>query len=118
MQWLYDRGILKYWTYYKDRIPIPKKTKNDIKLKILDFYKLFIDTNKIELADKLDKNDVIESITKGECETHDAHLIGEAKFAECDFFISTDGRLKEKMKKMKGIKCCNPAYISNEIKRK
>jgi len=106
---LYAKHIpFKYLMTYKYKVNLPKNVLQELSHEIIKIYLLYIKKKKIKLADDLIIQEVISLITKN-IETHDAYLTSQAKFANCNFFVTKDQRLRSLLRKLKnGVEPISP----------
>ena len=118
LDYLYKKGVsFKYWSKYKNKIPLNKKDLDLISLNIIkNFYIVFV-PKIIKLSNDTILQHTIDLIINKKCETPDAFLVSQSITNKCDYFITEDGILKKNLKAIKHLNGLN-SQMSIEILKK
>ncbi len=110
-----ERIPIKYFFQYKEYIRMPSRYLSRVAKEAISFY-LEI-KNKITFTEDSFIQLVTELISKFKCDTHDSFLLGQAWRKKCNYFVTTDKRLKDKLKKRKKPKLIYPQEALNFLKK-
>lgn len=110
---------LKYWPIAQHKVKLSDNILSKIALEMIKFPMLFTSKGKIKWQEDLILQHTIDLITKRKCETYDAYLLSQALFPpkKCDYFVTSDGPLKEKANDYCQIEIVKTAYLYNILKK-
>lgn len=105
LEYLKKRNIpVRYWIKMINDVKIPDEYLVQIQEEIDRFYKIFFKTKKIFEIDEFYFDDAGLLIWIYKCNTHDALVLAQAIHGKCDYFITEDRRLRDKLRNMKEYK--------------
>ena len=107
---------LKYFWKYRNDIKLPDEVIREIYKEIRSFYKVFISKNKIRLTNELNHNQCKHLICRYNLQTHDAILLSEAYFVNCEYFLTNDHHLIQSIRKFNKMYLIKPETFCLKLK--